>query len=340
MLHEKQLKQKGNESEGVPAQTTNHDDDYVGFDPEISRHRSKLRVLYHAATCPCDGVSDCPSGIVHCCASKRVFAHIISCTVGNDCDVPGCQHSRRVWRHYRKCRRNRERCVNENTDSLTSTNCDICSAVPEIHDALILCNRFRTTSVFSQGATIGTSRDKHNTITSENASVDVNCIEATVRSNTQTRNTRNDYDRLPVWRKRNFFHAQQQQLLFPQHEKENVSSSTDFTILEDEKKYYRRGSHPKSALRTSEFSLNSSVGQQSVLSVDRNEHKFRNSDINTSNGTSLSAATQHQFGVLDNGARELSNKISSDSAVQVQLPAHPRDAKRKSRSVVKPTNRR
>lgn len=98
----------------------------------VERNRSKLQILYHAATCPCEdirkGKNFCTHE-VHCCAAKRLFQHIITCTKEH-CDVPGCRHSRRVWKHYRRCGH--------------STSCEVCSAVPQMYTPKALCRRFRT----------------------------------------------------------------------------------------------------------------------------------------------------------------------------------------------------
>jgi hypothetical protein len=99
---------------------------------DLERNRSKLQILYHAATCPCEDLrygNNVCTHMVHCCAAKRLFQHIITCTQ-TDCDVPGCRHSRSVWKHYRKCRQ--------------STSCGVCSAVPHLYTSKALCRRFRT----------------------------------------------------------------------------------------------------------------------------------------------------------------------------------------------------
>jgi hypothetical protein len=348
MSHDEQRnqQQKGQKG-GVPTHTIDNNDDYFDFNPEVSRHRSKLRVLYHAATCPCDELSYCPAGVNHCCASKRVFAHIIICTAGNDCDVPGCQHSGRVWRHYRKCRRNGERGIDENSDSSSNSNCDICSVVPINHDAITLCNRFRTPSSLSQCATIGTSRDARNATSGDNTTADVNSVEVVEGQNIQTQGGRDQYNHLPVWRKRNLLHAQQHQQQqwqrhqkqLPLHEKENTSSSTDFATSGNKMINSRRGSNGRSALHASEGSPDRSFRQHRVVNPYQNMHKFSNYDKNTLSRTSFSATAHHQFDVINNGDSDLFYGATSGSVSPTQLPAHPRDAKRRSRSALKPITR-
>ena len=316
--HEKQFEQHDKVSEGVQEThniTVNRDGDYLDFDfdQEISRHRSKLRVLYHAATCPCNKSSRCPSGVVHCCASKRLFEHIVTCTFGDDCDVPGCQHSRRVWMHYRTCR-------NANNASFTTKTCDICSAVPIRHDALLLCDRFQTEKSLCKRATTRTNSDTCATTDGENTSVDNGYFE-TWRAKTQDR--LEEHDCLPVWRKRNLLHAQQQLLLPSPHGKENNTSSTNFTA---ENNHCGGGSDIRAVLHASNLSLNHSVNRNRVVRLDRNRHSASDYFINTPN--------HQEFDVLDGRARDLSFRVPSGSAVPFRLPVHPRDAKRKSRSAV------
>jgi hypothetical protein len=107
-------------------------DSHPQSESDIERNRSKLCVLYHAATCPCEDIrygNNVCTHEVHCCAAKRLFQHIVTCTQ-MDCDVPGCRHSRSVWKHYRKCRH--------------PTSCGVCSAVPQTYTPKALCRRFRT----------------------------------------------------------------------------------------------------------------------------------------------------------------------------------------------------
>lgn len=319
-----------------------HDDGYFNFNPEVSRHRSKLRVLYHAVTCPSDELSFCSAGVVHCCASKRLFAHIITCTAGNDCDVPGCQHSRRVLRHDRKCGRNGESYLVANTDSSSNRNCDICSAVPIIHDASTICKRFRTATSFSVCARMGTTRDTRNATTGENATVDVNFVEVAIFNNIQTKGGREQYDRLPVCRKRNLLHSQQQQRHqnnLPLQEKENILSLTDFTRPDNEMKNSREGSSGRSPLHASKGSQSCSVHQYRAVNPDQNMCKSDNFDKSSVCWISSSATAHHQLGVLGDEASGLSRRATS-SALPIQLPAHPRDSKRRSRSVLKPITRR
>ena len=130
----------------------------------LENDRSKLMVLYHAATCPYEGVpgnskmatdrntsgsgnqdgspassnntfatSCCPTH-PHCCASKRLFGHMITCVRGNMCDVPGCQHARSVWKHYRKC------------PHRIIAQCGLCNAVPQAYNSKTLCERFRASN--------------------------------------------------------------------------------------------------------------------------------------------------------------------------------------------------
>ena len=131
----------------------------------LENDRSKLMVLYHAATCPYEGVpgyskttntdrstggigsqdgsrasSDntfsatcCPTH-PHCCAAKRLFGHMITCVRANMCDVPGCQHARSVWKHYRKC------------PHRIIAQCGLCNAVPQAYSSKTLCERFRASN--------------------------------------------------------------------------------------------------------------------------------------------------------------------------------------------------
>ena len=329
MSHDEQrIQQQKGPKGGVPTYTIDNNDDNSDFNLDVSRHRSKLRVLYHAATCLCDELSYCPAGVNHCCASKRVFAHIIICAAGDDCDIPGCQHSKRVWRHYRKCRRNGERGADTNSDSSSKRNCDICSAVPMSHDAIILCKRFRTATSLSQC-------DTHNATSGENADANVNSVEVAEGQNIQIQGGRDQYNHLPVWQKRNLLHAQQQQQQQQQHEKENTSSSTEFVTSGNKTKNSIGRSDRGSASHTSEGSPNRPVRQHRVVNAYKNMHKFSNYDKNTLNRTSFSAAAHHQFDVINNGASDSFSRASSGSDSPIQLPAHPRDARRRSRSALK-----
>mmetsp|Transcript_3624 Transcript_3624/g.7919 ORF Transcript_3624/g.7919 Transcript_3624/m.7919 type:complete len:259 (-) Transcript_3624:75-851(-) len=228
MSHEEQLPYQQNlfrrDTLGHP---NDHDDECYDTDPEVTRHRSKLRILYHAATCSCDELSDCPAGVVHCCASKRVFAHISTCTAGHECDVPGCQHSRIIWGHYRICRKNRKGSILPDGNALGHYHCGICSAVPLHHDAITFCSRFRTTNPPFRYATKDVRCGIRNRTSFENRSLDVG------RDN-QEREKCDEHDCLPVWRKRNLLHAKQQQShqrRLPLHEKENTARSTIFPAL-------------------------------------------------------------------------------------------------------------
>jgi len=304
--HDTKNEEYGNFAErGVHVQNrdVDQDCDSSGFDEDTSRHRSKLRVLYHAATCPSEELSRCPSGVVHCCASKRLFAHIITCTSGDDCDVPGCEHSKRVWSHYKKCRRS------------TAKNCVICSAVPTHYDMLVLCDRFRTeTSLCKPTAKISdTSRS------------------------IQSQGSQEQYDSLPVWRKRNMLHAQQQQI--PRHEKENTASLTRFATSKNEFKHYRGVGDGRAALHDSNGSLNRSASQKSAVFLDRNVHNKSMNGISHKGGR-YSATAQYTFDESKKMADDLSNGASPGFRLPVQLPVHPRDAKRKSKSAMQSTNRR
>ncbi len=284
-----------------------NDSDNSGFDEDISRHRSKLKVLYHASSCPCEKLSCCPSGVVHCCASKRLFAHLTTCTSGDDCDVPGCEHSKRVWNHYQKCRRS------------VTKNCVICSAVPTHYDMLILCDRFRTeTSLCKPAAKIS---DRSRSI--------------------QSHGSQEKYDSLPVWRKRNMLHARQQQhQQIPRHEKENTTSLTKFATSKNVLKQYRGVGQVRAALHDSDGSLNQSASQKSALSVDRKAHHANMNGIPARKGGRFSATTQYTFDESNKMADDLSNVSSPRFRLPVQLPVHPRDAKRKSQSALQATNRR
>lgn len=189
----------------------NDNRDYAESNADVSQHRSKLQILYHAATCPCEQLSYCSGGVLHCSASKRLFAHIITCTEGNDCLVPGCQHSRTVWRHYRNCRRDRNKHLDGNSESSHNRICDICSAVPLPHNGLILCDRFRTASSICQRAGTSSSWYKQSANTSEKKNAKLNSIEFAKDRAPQTMSYHDRYDRIPIWCKRNLLHAQQQQ---------------------------------------------------------------------------------------------------------------------------------
>jgi len=140
----------------------------------LENDRSKLMVLYHAATCPYEGVpvpgnsktttdritsgsgsQDCSRASSnntfataccptqpHCCASKRLFGHMITCVRANMCDVPGCQHARSVWKHYRKC------------PHRTIAQCGLCNAVPQAYNSKTLCERFRTSNSSNSARTM------------------------------------------------------------------------------------------------------------------------------------------------------------------------------------------
>lgn len=377
-FEEQPNEQQKQESENV---TTHHttdddDDDYYDADPELARNRSKLRILYHAATCPCDEVSDCPAGVVHCCASKRVFSHIITCTAGYECEVPGCQHSRRVWRHYRNCGRNNGKDADAATTSSISNGCDMCSAVPSPYDPNNVCSRFKKTSRLS-------SR-RATTKPDGNASVDVNSVEVAVGHDSRRGGSRDQYDRLPVWRKRNFLHSQQQQYQEqqlqqqPQHEKENATTSTASAVTNTEKIGSKgakgsSSSSSRSTLRASEASFNQSVRQHHFeetfdvagsssksgskaevttknpypLSNARNRYVQHNSSHHQNfNDNSISKRRSHSpppisrrtagfYDFKDNFDENFDkNNIAGFSGsappfLPKQLPAHPRDAKRR-----------
>ncbi|KAG7358753.1 TAZ zinc finger domain protein [Nitzschia inconspicua] len=109
------------------------DDDYRQLEEQLERNRSKLVVLHHAATCPYDDPLNCPLER-RCCAAKRLFVHINGCSNTIHCDVPGCNHSRSVWKHYRNCRHN----TPEQHEA-----CMICSSVPAPYNPASLCAQFR-----------------------------------------------------------------------------------------------------------------------------------------------------------------------------------------------------
>ncbi|KAG7354719.1 TAZ zinc finger domain protein [Nitzschia inconspicua] len=108
-------------------------DDYRQQEEQLERNRSKLVVLHHAATCPYDDPLNCPLER-RCCAAKRLFVHINGCSNTIHCDVPGCNHSRSVWKHYRNCRHNTPE---------QHAACMICSSVPAPYNPASLCALFR-----------------------------------------------------------------------------------------------------------------------------------------------------------------------------------------------------
>jgi hypothetical protein len=193
------------------------------------------------------------------------------------------------------------------------------------HDAIILCKRFRTPTSLSQ-------YDARNAISGEDAAANFNSVD--------------EYNHLHVWQKRNLLHAQQQQQQWqrhqkqlPLHEKENTSGSTEFVASGNKAKNASEGSDRGSASHASEGSPNRPVRQHRVVNPYQNMHKFSNHDKNTLNRTSFSAAAHHQFGVIKNGTSDLFSRASSGSDSPIQLPAHPRDARRRSRSALKPIAR-
>jgi hypothetical protein len=118
---------------------------------QLERNRSKLCILYHAATCPYEGDTnthhDTTTGTTinaqhrqycplerRCCAAKRLFVHINGCVNAIHCAVPGCKHSRAVWKHYRKCRHNTPE---------QHAACPLCSVVPAPFNPARLCAQFR-----------------------------------------------------------------------------------------------------------------------------------------------------------------------------------------------------
>lgn len=109
---------------------------------QLERNRSKLCILYHAAICPYEDRLHCPIE-QRCCAAKRLFVHINCCSNNYDCDVPGCKHSRAVWKHYRKCRMNTPE---------QHAACPLCSVVPAPYNSSSLCNQFRVTPPTVMGA--------------------------------------------------------------------------------------------------------------------------------------------------------------------------------------------
>jgi hypothetical protein len=129
----------------------NHMDDrsVSTVDGDIERKRGLLAKLHHAAYCQHEGhtvAAHCLSDPL-CCASKRLFEHMSMC-METRCGVPCCKGSRRVWRHYRKCRH-----VN---------GCPLCSVLPSAYTSVGLAPRFLKTdsssSVTSGGLNMSTGR--------------------------------------------------------------------------------------------------------------------------------------------------------------------------------------
>jgi hypothetical protein len=105
----------------------------------LNLDKRRLVKLYHAAHCDYDGAGDCLEER-YCCASKRLFQHMITCTT--DCAVPGCKKCRGIWKHYRKCQ-----------DTVT---CPLCSAVPTAYSGKALSARFKKSAQSSQTTTAST----------------------------------------------------------------------------------------------------------------------------------------------------------------------------------------
>ena len=330
-----------------------------------------------AATCPCNELSDCPAGEPHCCASKRLFAHMITCTAGHECEVPGCQHSRRVWKHYRHCKR-----VSKNpADSATTTStsgCVLCSAVPVSHDVSILCDRFRITTRPPSRYHAKKNRVGNVNLNMNASLVDVNSTEGSagrdsLRRDSQGRDSSDQYNRLPVWRKRNLMHAEQQKLHqehLPLHEKENATTTMPNAFknpwVTTQNTRGGKGSSSRLALDTSE---NANAFNQSARNYNHNsrqaayrQHEFSSSSnypvmmIPKANHNvvpnrdkylpppvisrrTTASAANHQFHSpdLERCGSDFSSKASSSSSL---LPAHPRDAKWRPGSGRKPAARR
>jgi len=129
------------------------------------------------------------------------------------------------------------------------------------------------------------------------------------------------YDRLPVWRRRNLLHAQQQQQV---HDKENSVNSTDFDASRNEKISFGAASNGETALLASERSINRFVNQRRVVRLDRNTQESNNFDFESLNRAKFSASGRHQFDVLDYAARNLSRK--ANSALPIRLSSDTRKA--------------
>jgi len=328
-----------------PIVTRDGDDDYYyDNDPELARNRSKLRVLFHAATCPCDGLSDCPSGVVHCCASKRVFAHIITCTAGHECDVPGCKNSRRVWRHYRNCSGHSQK---PGEARASTKNCALCSVVPVPHDASILCDRFRTPRrlILRRGS-----------FSSDAASVSVTSTEVAAGYETN-----NSYDRLPVWRKRNLMHAQQQQ-----QQQQQLYAQQQQQKQQQQKQKQKQKQH--SPMQEKENAMASNYAQRSTVtktntaigtkcsrsfsldsSEQSSEQPLRREHGSHSNSQHAAVNSTHNIHPIrssrflqeeNNDFAPIVKTASSSSSGPIQLPAHPRDAKRRPVGAPRPIPRR
>ena len=252
------------------------------FHEENCYDRSKLKILYHAATCPSESL-ECPSGVVHCCPSKRLFAHIIACNATTECGVPGCTHSRKLWKHYRNCSRNSEK---------NHHACQICSVVPVPYDPKNFCRRFRITK-------------KCVPIPMDAVSVDVNSVEVAVG-----RETDQPYHHLPVWRRRNLLHAQQHR----QHEKENIATYSLADTDSSNTKWRATGD-------ANDINEMDSPCPISISSINRRYQ--RQSSIST----------------VDDEYNNNTGSISGRESFVMQLPVHPRDAKRRP-SGPKPVARR
>lgn len=294
-----------NDINGLTGSNTNlNDTELYILDLELARARSKLKVLFHAATCPCEELSDCTVGVAHCCASKRLFAHIITCMAGYECEVPGCQHSRRVWRHYRNCKHN---IVTATSGVSSNTDCVICSAVPVPHDVRILCDRFRTKTRMPSRYAKKQTVSARNIVAHENESVDSHCTECTVEYHNPVQ-----FDRLPVWRKRNLMHAQQQELQGdkpPSHEKENSTLPNGFTSSRIEK----------------------NIGGEIRKST------FGNSHESLPFTSRRATADNYRLKIEDEkGCSDFPGRVGFCPPSSTQLPAHPRDAKRRPSDGPKP----
>lgn len=112
---------------------------------DIESKRSLLIKLHHAAYCSHEGYTYdnlCTEDHL-CCASKRLFQHMSSCT-DSQCDVPCCKNSRRIWKHYRKCRHIK--------------NCPLCCGVPTAFTPEGIAMRFSKLSSTASNVAIHTAK--------------------------------------------------------------------------------------------------------------------------------------------------------------------------------------
>ncbi|MGK3755974.1 MAG: hypothetical protein ACI8RD_008284 [Bacillariaceae sp.] len=275
------------------------------FHEENCYDRSKLKILYHAATCPSESL-ECPSGVVHCCPSKRLFAHICTCTATTECGVPGCTHSKKLWKHYRNCSRNSEK---------NHHACQICSVVPVPYDPKNFCRRFRITKKKPSGCVPIPIEGGNIT---DAVSVDVNSVEVAVGRET------NQYHHLPVWRKRNLLHAQQHQ----PHEKENIAT---YSFADTDSSNTKRSADRR--VVTNSLSDKVTTGDANDINKMDNPCPISISSINH--------RYQRQSSIpnVDDEYNNNTGSIAGRDSFVMQLPVHPRDAKRRP-SGPKPVARR